>query len=68
MPHRRRAHNRPTPVNEAVRAALTVDPATALPQLPTSGYVIDSLRLACWAFGQPDTLEQTLLDIVNPRR
>jgi len=55
-------------VNEAVRAALTVDPATALPQLPTSGYVIDSLRLACWAFGQPDTLEQTLLDIVNPRR
>lgn len=54
-------------MNEAVRAALTVDPATALPQLPTSGYVIDSLRLA-WAFGQPDTLEQTLLDIVNPRR
>jgi len=53
-------------VNEAVRAALTVDPAC--PAAAADQRVRHRQPRLAWAFGQPDTLEQTLLDIVNPRR
>lgn len=51
-----------------VREALDVDPARPVDSLPTSGYVIDSLRCAVWAIGQDDTFEEVLVALVNRGR
>jgi ADP-ribosyl-[dinitrogen reductase] hydrolase len=52
-------------LDHEVYYALWVDPKTHVSALPTSGYVIDSLRCAVWAIQQPETAEDTLIDLVN---
>ena len=48
-----------------VREALDVDPTRPVDDLPTSGYVIDSLRCAVWAIWQDGTFEEVIVALVN---
>lgn len=48
-----------------VEEALKVDPSTPVEDIPTSGWVIDSLRAAVWAIQQPTSFEDTLVALVN---
>ncbi|MEX5637267.1 ADP-ribosylglycohydrolase family protein, partial [Parafrankia sp. FMc2] len=45
--------------------ALATPAATALTDLPTTGYVVHSLAVAVWALQQPDSLENLLVGVVN---
>ena len=51
-----------------VRAAFDVDPAAAVEELRTSGYVIDSLRCAVWAVQQDASFEEVIVALVNRGR
>ena len=55
-------------LDAAVRAALDVDPAAAVEELSTSGYVIDSLRCAVWAVQQDASFEEVIVALVNRGR
>lgn len=48
-----------------VQAALDCDPAAAVEELSTSGYVIDSLRCAAWAVQQNSSFEDVITALVN---
>jgi len=51
--------------NPYVEDALSVDPATPVTHMQTSGWVIHSLAAAIWAIQQPRGFEATLVALVN---
>ena len=59
------ASARATVTNPEVREALAVNPKRVVESIPTTGYVIDSLRAAAWAVQQNASLEETLIGLVN---
>ncbi len=52
-------------LDDRVSTALEVDASLSARDLPTTGYVIDSLRCAVWALRQSDSFEDLLVMLVN---
>jgi ADP-ribosyl-[dinitrogen reductase] hydrolase len=60
-----RVRRLPRAAAEIVQVLDTTRPNIVAGALPTTGYVVDTLRIACWALLAHDTFEEALVAAVN---